>query len=335
VSPEGKDVFVSYLCPFCRRIGIVGESSQAVAVIGAGLSGISAAQFLRSEGHRVVVFEKSRGFGGRCATKRWEGHVVDHGAQYFTIRDAGFREAVLGACGSEIVEISSPILTPGGEAVTAEERFFHRSGNSRLVRALADGLDVRTGIEVTPIVDRTIEGEQFDAILSTAPMPQTIRLTGRDGFPSAYIPSLTLLLLYDGDPAGFAADRYGVSDRTGHPLAWTACENHKPGRIQPGFTVMVAQASESFSREWLESPPPEWSEVLRKMVEERWELASASFRAMHPHRWRFARVATPLEVPELPEGWFFAGDALTESRVESAWLAGRGGARRVHSFLAE
>jgi hypothetical protein len=31
----------------------------------------------------------------------------------------------------------------------------------------------------------------------------------------------------------------------------------------------------------------------------------------------------PFAEPDLPEGWIFAGDLLAESRIESAWLAGR------------
>src|SRR6478672_4303562 len=50
----------------------VGDSSFVfdVAVIGAGISGISCAQQLRQVGYRVVVVEKSRGLGGRMATRR-------------------------------------------------------------------------------------------------------------------------------------------------------------------------------------------------------------------------------------------------------------------------
>ena len=62
-----------------------------IAIIGAGIAGVSATNALNARGCNVTLFEKSRGYGGRCATKRWEGHTVDHGAQYFTIRDERFR----------------------------------------------------------------------------------------------------------------------------------------------------------------------------------------------------------------------------------------------------
>jgi predicted NAD/FAD-dependent oxidoreductase len=106
------------------------------------------------------------------------------------------------------------------------------------------------------------------------------------------------------------------------PLAWTACENHKPGRIVPGFTVLVAHLSEAFSREHLERPSEAYPDLVRPMIEEAWGLPANSFAAGLGHRWRFARVAEPLRVPGLPPGGHFVGDAVRASRVEDAWLAG-------------
>ncbi len=64
---------------------------QHIAIIGAGMAGITAARTLMQAGHRVTVFEKSKGLGGRMATRRTEFGSFDHGAQYFTVRDARFR----------------------------------------------------------------------------------------------------------------------------------------------------------------------------------------------------------------------------------------------------
>jgi renalase len=67
------------------------KSKPTVAVIGAGMAGVTAARTLQQAGHRVVLFDKSAGFGGRMATRRSEFGSFDHGAQYFTVRDARFR----------------------------------------------------------------------------------------------------------------------------------------------------------------------------------------------------------------------------------------------------
>jgi predicted NAD/FAD-dependent oxidoreductase len=304
---------------------------KSVAVIGAGMAGIGAARLLADAGFRVVVFDKSRGMGGRCATKRWEGHLVDHGAQYFTMRDEDFSRAVRLACGGDLLEIKAPIVDEAGLELPSEGRFFHAKGNSRLARALAEGLDVRTGVTIEAVEDRRVGGEEFDLILSTAPWPQTAKLAGISGAQNPYAPCLAGLFLYEGEWVGASTARYAISDRSGHALAWSACENHKPGRVGEGFTVMVVHASEEFSRTRLEDDPASWAADLQALVEERWDIPASAFRAVHPHRWRYARISQKMEMPALPEGWHFAGDLLTESRVESAWLAGREVAARILS----
>ncbi len=67
------------------------------AVVGAGMAGVACARTLLQAGHRVTVFEKSRGFGGRMSTRRTEFGGFDHGAQYFTVRDKRFAQALLTA----------------------------------------------------------------------------------------------------------------------------------------------------------------------------------------------------------------------------------------------
>ncbi len=62
-----------------------------IAIIGSGMAGITAARTLAQAGHSVTVFEKSRGFGGRMATRKTPFGSFDHGTQYFTVRDARFR----------------------------------------------------------------------------------------------------------------------------------------------------------------------------------------------------------------------------------------------------
>jgi len=65
-----------------------------ITVVGAGLSGLIAARDLASRGHTVVVVDKGRGVGGRLATRRIGDAVFDHGAQFFTVRDARFQAIV-------------------------------------------------------------------------------------------------------------------------------------------------------------------------------------------------------------------------------------------------
>ena len=60
-----------------------------VAVIGAGISGLALANRLKNH-FEVVVFEKSRGYGGRVATRRFGEFIFDHGAQFFKAKTEEF-----------------------------------------------------------------------------------------------------------------------------------------------------------------------------------------------------------------------------------------------------
>jgi len=66
-----------------------------IGIIGAGLSGLVAGRILAAAGHDITVFEKSRGYGGRMATRRIDRETVsriDHGTPYMT----GTAEAFMG-----------------------------------------------------------------------------------------------------------------------------------------------------------------------------------------------------------------------------------------------
>ena len=68
-----------------------------VVVVGAGISGLCAAGELTRDGRRVLVIDKSRGIGGRMATRRVGEAVCDHGAQFFTVRGRAFGGIVAAA----------------------------------------------------------------------------------------------------------------------------------------------------------------------------------------------------------------------------------------------
>ena len=54
-----------------------------VAVIGAGLSGLICARQLKKAGQSVCILDKSRGLGGRIATRRAHQVRIDHGLRYW------------------------------------------------------------------------------------------------------------------------------------------------------------------------------------------------------------------------------------------------------------
>ncbi|MGX9294892.1 phytoene desaturase family protein [Tsukamurella paurometabola] len=61
-----------------------------IGIIGAGLSGLSAALHLLGAGHQVTVVERSPQVGGRAGTERVRGHVIDPGASVLTMPELVF-----------------------------------------------------------------------------------------------------------------------------------------------------------------------------------------------------------------------------------------------------
>ena len=302
-----------------------------IGVIGAGISGLVCARFLRKEGHEVTVLEKSRSLGGRCATRKFGDHVVDHGLQYFTLRDPEIRKEVEAVAGPELRKLTAPILQaePKGSVYReGEERFYLRSGNNRLGRMLAEGLEVATETEV-PKVEKSwrkwkVAGREFDAVVSCAPWPQSSALLGIKISDPGYDPCLTVLLEYQvGRAAGEGA--YARVDASGQdPLAWIACENVKEGRVAEGCTVYVIQASPEYSRQHLEQNPEYWASDLQVLLEKTWNLDPAKRASVFAHRWRYARRREGAPSPEdLPKGFFLCGDSWTDSRLESVWKNGK------------
>ncbi len=78
-------------------------AAPRVAVVGAGLAGLSAARTLKRAGAHVEIFERSRLLGGRATSFEIDGRVVDNGQHVYLacctefirfVRDAGMQSAL-------------------------------------------------------------------------------------------------------------------------------------------------------------------------------------------------------------------------------------------------
>jgi len=308
-----------------------------VGILGAGISGLSCAQALRTKGVDVTVLEKSKSLGGRCATRCWNGHVVDHGAQFLTLRNDRFKVEMETLLGSDLKSLRAPVVNFKGETLASSEgdgRFYHVGGNNRIGQQLAQGLQLRQEVLVEHI--RSDHNKiwaadfGFDSLVISLPIPQTAQLLGWKASPVRYAPCLTLLFEYEGEWAGNSPDRYALSDLSGSEnLAWSACENHKVGRIKEGSTVFVVQASEAFSQQHIEDDLENYLPLLRADLEKQWKLSGVKLKETFLHRWLYARPVEGGIFPELPRGIYLCGDGVSKGRIEEVWLSGVAAAEKI------
>lgn len=325
-----------------------GGKCQRVAVVGAGLAGLTAARILEDQGHSVVVLEKSRGAGGRMGTRRQEDYRFDHGAQYFTARDPRFlrhvyswrerglvdewspRIAVLGenGLGPERAPAERFVAVPGMSAICSElarelqecrfnscvKSVRYEAGHWILLTADGDELEVDSLVLAIP-------PEQAGGLLDD---PQVDRvLAGVRMLPCWSIMAVLDRPLLKGFDAAFV--------NTG-PLSWIASQRSRPAR--PVAEAWVLHATPGWSSDHLEEKA---GDVLQYLLAAARELPVAQpfvSEMAIAHRWRYALAHEPLDTGAL---WFedcnlvLAGDWCHGSRVEGAFLSGAAAAGRILS----
>jgi renalase len=312
-----------------------------VAIIGAGLSGLSCAQALRLAGVEVRVFERSNRTGGRCATQLWQGHLVDYGVQYFTAQTAEFKKELLTNL-RQFRPLVPPILDVEQKVVYSDggPRFYVLQGNNYFAHVLSHGLDVRLNTPVERICfrDDGIEclGETYRAAVSSLPAPQTAEVFALDQPATEYTCCLAAVLEYNESNVGESQDCYGrILPEGAEPLAASYCENHKLGRILSDKTVFVLQGAPLFSAAHADERSEDYIPELARAHEELWKIPSGKRTASFGHRWCWARPHENTRRPfKLPRGAFVCGDSRSESKVEEVWLDGRRAAEEVLAYLA-
>jgi renalase len=332
------------------------DSSLHVAVIGAGLSGLACARRLKDGGCRVVVFEKSRGAGGRAATRRSGTLRFDHGAQYFTVSDPRFaRQVELWRKRGLAVPWSGRVVELTAEGGIEEKadttRFVGVPGMSALGRDLARDVNVHWSWRVDAL--EPVAGEagwrllldsgqavgQFQAVVTSAPAPQSAALLdGTATGLSASCQSVSMVPCWAAMAAfeyPLGADFDGAFVGSG-PLAWIARESSKPGR-SANPECWVLHGDPAWSERQLEDDSGDVARALLSAFFDVTGLAGQEPLHLDAHRWRYARplkAAGETCLIDAEKRLAVCGDWLGGNRIEAAFLSGCAAAERTLDLLA-
>ncbi|MBX9755688.1 MAG: NAD(P)/FAD-dependent oxidoreductase [Pseudomonadaceae bacterium] len=326
--------------------------NTSIAIIGTGIAGISAAHSLQAAGHTVQLFDKSRGSGGRMASKRSDAGALDLGAQYFTARDRNFVEVVQQWKTRGWVEQWMPKLyqaSHGQLSFSPDEqvRWVGTPRMSSITRAMLAGMQVQFSCRITEV----FRGEQhwslqdaegnthgpFTQVIVATPAPQATALLAAApklaGAAASVVmePTWAIALGFT-SPLQTEVEGCFVQDS---PLDWLARNRSKPGR-DTQLDTWVLHASSQWSKQHIDLSKEAVIEQLHGAFAELIGCAVPASAFSLAHRWLYARPAALHQWGALADtdlGLYACGDWCSSGRVEGAWLSGQEAARKLMAHL--
>jgi predicted NAD/FAD-dependent oxidoreductase len=314
-----------------------------VVVVGAGVAGLMAAQSLVKNGHDVVVVDKGRSPGGRLATRRIDNATLDHGAQFFTVRESLFESYV-----SEW--ITSGVVTEwcrGFNSTTQNNDGFPRyrgvRGMTDIAKHLAQGLDVRCNTLAFSIARGATSKWQLkiddgsvldaDAIIVTCPLPQAYALLVTAGIelPESMLRTeydRTICLLAVLNQSSAVANPGGLQnpDETFSFIADNAIKGISSA------VALTMHANPQFSLEHWDTSTDDVQHLLLERATP-W-IGDATVSTSQIKKWR---LATPQTI--WPERYWandmivLAGDAFGGPKIEGAALSGLAAANYLQEVI--
>jgi predicted NAD/FAD-dependent oxidoreductase len=300
---------------------------KKVLIIGGGLAGCIAAKFLSDKGFVVQILEKSRGAGGRMATKRMEGSRADHGAQYFSARTEPFQDQV-----KEWLELD---LIQAWRRNNDDEynRYFCKLGMSSLPKSLLnDQIELISNERVTSweksangYKTYTENGNSYfsDYLICTAPAPQAMDLlkASKDEEVTAlkeitYEPCFALLL---STKEGIHLPENAALDKPNEIFNWLMSNTFKGFAAKPTYTL---HTNHEFALEHFEKTEENIQKLLIERLPE--QFKGAEFTEILVHKWRYGIAMKRIKEKFLKssEGVYFGGDGFGIGNVEGAFLSG-------------
>lgn len=249
------------------------STPHTVAIIGAGIAGLSCATVLQNAGYKVTLFEKSRGVSGRISTRVHDDWQCDQGAQYFTARDPRFNAEIQRWLAADVARLWEPALkvfdgrtfSPTSHEKDANTlRYVGYPRNHSPAKWLAQSLCVVTEITVTSIKkcaaqwqltskEYGVHPEAYDYVILSIPAPQAAAILKDSGSHLASLaeavfmrPCFALMVNFK---QRINCQYDGLFVNSGI-LSWVARDSSKPGRMTP---------SNNQTETWLLHATSDWS----------------------------------------------------------------------------
>jgi renalase len=342
------------------------QSTFDVAVVGAGLAGLVCAQALRQQGYRVVVVEKSRGLGGRLATRRLPQAFADHGVRCLEVQGDLSQQLIQTLCAQKVIRPWTKEIdewSPFGISTGTEiQHYASPHGITAAAKFLSTGLEIYRGQQVQSVAfsqtwDLMLEPANVEpmpnveakALIVAIPAPQAAMLLeplaedlaelAADDFLTKlrslkFDPCLTTIATY---PSTLSLPSWKALISSQDPeIAWVSFDNSKsPDATCP---VLVVQSNATFAEQHLETDDLQaiGHHLLARITELLPSLPTPSL--LQVHRWRYAFARNPLAENYLsaaPLPLVCAGDWCGGKQIERALQSGLAAAGAIaHHFGA-
>jgi renalase len=323
--------------------------TNKVAIIGAGIAGLSCARMLRRAGRFVEVFEQDRNIGGRIATTRIGNDTFDHGAQYLCGHSPEFQGYLREISDLGYASQWAPRTAINGERSGGQlaRWLVGIPGMSSVVRPLAESVRVTTGNKVHALERREkgwhvwFENDTsvgpFEAVAAAVPVAQARMLLGRIetlAAPLSRVRMMPCWALMVRIETKIFPEQDVFSDLSA-VVRWVARNNTKPGR-NPAGENLVIHASTAWSLSTEDADPVDVAEELWSEVSHVLDLPPARPSRMTAHLWRQGLVDRPLGethlyCPEHKAG--IAGDWCLGASAEHAFESGEQLGRAIVNSL--
>ena len=311
-----------------------------IAIVGAGMAGLTVAREL-SRKHRVTVFEKSRGFGGRLATRRAGPFQFDHGAQFITAQTNSFRRFLDRLADTGVIENWPASFVEWRQGRIAIRRqwdddhphYVGVPGMNSIGKSLAADLDVRLETPVRSLSrddgrwllfgDAPAPLGAFDWVISATPAAQAADLLASTPLAtharSVHMHACFALLL--GFSESNAPDMpWQATLVHDADISWVSADSSKPGR--PTGPSVVVQSTNAWANAHLDDNREVAQEHLAGQLLEVTGIDASAATFTSLHRWRYANVERQHGDPcalDAEQRLAACGDWFVGGRVEGAF----------------